>query len=188
MDDRIKIIIERAQIKDTLEQEYAITLDQRVNRYFELRPHGIIPNSHFAAVSAECYSLYRDGHFYGAISLTQAVVEVLVKFLCKINGWNPKKVFEKNLEELQKRGKISIDLITQFNNVWTLRDDYHHLNPQIEQDKQKLELLARVKLSSLREIEADLFAFSTKDGKLIPKNPKYWDQKQNMVSVFLRLD
>lgn len=188
MNDKTKTIIEKAQIKNTLEQEFALMLDQRVERYFELRPHGIIPNSHFAPVSAECYLLYRDGHFYGAISLAQSVAEALIKFLCMVNGWKPRDVFEKNLEQLEKRKKVPETLIVLFKKIWENRNDYHHLNPQVEQDKQKLESLAKEKLSDLRDIEANLFAFSIKDGKLVPRYLKYWNQKQNIVSAFLRLD
>jgi hypothetical protein len=188
MDDKTKKLIEKAQIEDTLKQEFALTLEQRVKRYLELRPHGIIPNSHFAAVSAECHSLYRDGHFYGTISLAQSVAEALVKFLCERNGWKPNKDFEKNLKQLETRGKISQEIAYLFNEVWKSRDDYHHLNPQIEQDRQKLEVLAKEKLSNLRNIEQELFAYSANEGKIVPKYPKYWDQKNGTVPVFLRLD
>lgn len=83
MNLKTKKLVDKAQTADTLRQEFELTLEDRVNRYLELKPHGIIPNSHFAAVSAECHLLYRDGHFYGAVSLTLAVAEALVKFLCK---------------------------------------------------------------------------------------------------------
>ena len=188
MDRKNKNIIEKAQLKDTLQQEFEFSLDQRVERYLELKPHGIIPNSHFAAVSAECHLLYRDGHYYGTISLTQAVAEALVKFLCKTNGWNPGKDFENNLEQLEKRGKITDGLKIKFLEIWQRRNDYHHLNPQIEQDRRNLEQLSKEKLSCLKQIEEDLFAYTASDGMLIPKFPKYWDQKDGKVSVFLRFD
>lgn len=188
MNDNTRKLVEKAQLKDTLQQEFEYSLQQRIDRYLELKPHGIIPNSHFAAVSAECHLLYRDGHYYGTISLTQAVAEALVKFLCKVNGWKPDKVFEDNLEQLEKRGKIVGDLKTKFLEIWQRRNDYHHLNPQVEQDRQKLEQLAKEKLSRLKQIEEVLFAYSANSGKLVPKFPKYWDQKDGKVAVFLRLD
>lgn len=188
MDEKTKKLVEKARIEDTLKQEFALTLEQRCERYLELRPYGIIPNSHFAAVSTECHSLYKDGHFYGTISLAQAVVEALVKFLCERNGWKPNKDFEKNLKQLETRRKISRELVTLFTRIWKSRDDYHHLNPQIEQDRQKLELLVKEKLTDLRKIEQEIFACTAKKGKLIPKYPKYWDQENGTVPVFLRLD
>ncbi len=188
MDDKTIKLVEKAQLKDTLQQEFEYSLEQRIERYLDLKPHGIIPNSHFAAVSAECHLLYRDGHYYGTVSLAQSVSEALVKFLCKINGWSPNKDFEENIKELKKRGKITDNLETLFTKIWQRRNDYHHLNPQIEQDRQKLEILAKEKLSSLKEIEEELFAYSANEGKLIPKYPKYWDQKDGKVTVYVRFD
>lgn len=188
MDDKTKKALEKAQIKDTLEQLFKLTLDQRTNRYFELRPHGMIPNSHFAAVSAESHELYRDGHFYGTISLVQSVAEALAKFLCQKNGWKPNKDYEENIKQLKVRNMITPELAALFISIWKERNNYHHLNPGIEQDRQKLETLAKEKLTYLKDIEKELFAYSAKDGNLIPKYPKYWDQKQDTMSVFLRLD
>jgi len=188
MNDKTKKLIEKARLKDTLKQMFDLTLEQRIKRSLELKPHGMIPNSHFAAVSAECHLLYRDGHYYGTISLTQAVAEALVKFLCNVNGWRPDKEFEENLRKLEKRRKITEDLKTLFVNIWKERDDYHHLNPKIEQDRQRLEKLAKTKLSFLNKVEGQLFAYSIKDGKHVPKYPKYWDQKDGKVPVFLRFD
>ncbi|MFH1712922.1 MAG: hypothetical protein ABH896_01925 [Candidatus Jacksonbacteria bacterium] len=188
MSNKTKKIIEKAQIKDTLYQEFQLTLDQRVNRYFEVRPHRIIPNTHFAAVSAESYLLFRDGYYYGAISLAQAVAEALVKFFCDKNRWKPNKDYEKNIQELQRKNEISTKLVSLFTQIWKGRHNYHHLNPQIKQDKQKLEILAKEKLTDLKNIEKELFLYTTKDGKLIPKYPKYWDQKSNIIPVFLRLN
>lgn len=188
MQQKIDKFQEIAKTEDTLKQEFALTLDQRVRRYLELRPHGIIPNSHFAAVSAECHSLYRDGHFYGTISLAQSVAEALIKFLCEKNGWKPNNEFEKNLKRLETREKVPQELVSLFTAVWKKRDDYHHLNPHIEQDRQMLELLAKEKLTDLRKIEQELFAYTANEGKIIPKYPKYWDQKNGTVPVFLRFD
>ena len=190
MNNKTKKLVEKAQLKDTLKQEFEFSLEQRIERYLDLKPHGIIPNSHFAAVSAECHLLYRDGHYYGTVSLTQSVAEALVKFLCNVNvnGWESNKNFEKNLEQLIRREKITEDLKTQFIEIWQRRNDYHHLNPQVEQDRQKLEQLAKDKLSRLKQIEEELFAYSTNNGKLVPKFPKYWDQKNGKVPVFLRFD
>lgn len=188
MDDKIKRLVEKAQTKDTLKQMFELTLDERIERRLEVKPHGIIPNSHFAAVSAECYSLYQDGHYYGTISLSQAVAEPLIKFLCNKNGWKSNKDYEKNLQQLKTRGMITDELVSLFTNIWKNRDDYHHLNPQIEQDRQKLATLAKEKLKDLRDIEKELFAYTTNNGKLVPKYRKYWDQTGNTIPVFLRLD
>ena len=188
MDDKTKKLIEKSQIRDTLQQEFQLTLDQRVRRYFEVRPHGIIPSTYFAAVSTESHLLFRDGHYYGTISLVQAVTEALAKFLCNKNGWKPNNDFEKNIKQLKIRKKVADDLFFLFIKIWNNRNDYHHLNLQIEQDRRKLEILAKEKLTALMDIEKELFAYITKGGKLVPKYPKYWDQKSDTIPVFLRLD
>ena len=184
MNNKAKKLVEKAQLKDVFKQEFKFSLEKRVERYLELKPHGIIPNLHFAAVSAECYLLYRDGHYYGTVSLAQSVAEALVKFLCNVNGWKPKDNFEKNLKQLIKRSGITKDLKTKFIEIWEQRNDYHHLNPQVEQDRQKLEQLAKDKLSRLKQIEEELFAYSTNNGKLVPKFLKYWDQKMAKYPFF----
>jgi len=186
MNNNTRAIVEKAQTKDSLEQEFQATLPQRVARYLDVKPHGIVPNTHFASVSAECFLLYRDGHYYGTISLVQAVAEALVKFLCESNGWSPKDDYDTNLKALLRRGKITDELSTFFTSIWKNRNDYHHLNPKIEQDRQKLEAMAKNKLNSLKKVEEEIFAFSTNQGKLVPKFPKYWTKTAN--SVFLRLD
>lgn len=187
MDDKTKRLMERVQTKDTLKQMFELTLDERIERHLEVKPHGIIPNSHFAAVSAECYSLYQDGHYYGTISLTQAVAEALLRFLCEKNELEVSSP-ENNVGKLKKKSMISASLAGLFSNIRKNRDDYHHLNPQIEQDRQKLAALAKEKLTDLRDIEKELFAYTTNNGKLVPKYQKYWDQTGNTIPVFLRLD
>lgn len=180
--------VNKFQIKNELQQEFEFSLDQRIDRYLELKPHGVIPNSHFAAVSAECHLLYRDGHYYGTISLTQAVAEALVKFLCRVNGWKAAKDFEDNLDKLEKRTKITGNLKDKFLEIWQQRNDYHHLNSKVEQDRKKLEQFAKQKLNCLKQIEEELFAYSVSKGKLVPKFPKYWDITNGTISVFLRLN
>lgn len=187
MNDNTRKLVEIAQLKDTLQQEFEYSLPQRIDRYLNLKPHGIIPNSHFAVVSAECHLLYRDGHYYGTISLTQAVAEALLRFLCEKNELTLSSS-ENNVGKLQKKGIISADQAQSFGNIRKDRNDYHHLNPQIERDRQKLEQLAKEKLSCLKQIEEELFAYSANNGKLVPKFPKYWDQQGDKVSVYLRLD
>lgn len=187
MNNKTKRFVEKAQAKDTLKQIFAMTLNERIERRLEIKPLGIIPNSHFAAVSAECYSLYQDGHYYGTISLTQAVAEALLRFLCEKNDLEFSSP-ENNVGKLQKKNIIPADLAQSFSNIREDRNHYHHLNHQIERDKKKLEQLAKEKLSRLKQIEEELFAYSSNNGRLVPKFPKYWDQKDGKVPVYLRLD
>jgi hypothetical protein len=175
--------------QDGIKQEFEQTLPARVERYLKVKPHGVVPFTQFAPASAECAYLFRDGHFYGAIALSQAVVEALVKFLCERNGWKPKKSFEENVEKLEIRQFISKDMKDKLLKLWEKRDDYHHLNLGIETDRQKLEVLAYAKVLLLKEIEAEVFKFAIVNGKLVPENRKYWTvQKDGTAQVFLNLE
>ena len=73
--------------------------------------------------------------------------------------------------------------------IWEKRDDYHHLNLNIETDRVKLEAFAYDKVLLLKEIESEVFQFSVVDGKLVPENRKYWVLQQNgTMPVFLKLE
>jgi hypothetical protein len=185
----IQETMQRVFTEDGIKQEFEQTLSSRVERYLKVKPHGIVPLTEFAPVSAECTLLFRDGHFYGSIALSQAVAEAIAKFLCQKNGWKPKKNFEENVAKLQTRQFISNGMKDKFLRIWEKRDDYHHLNPTIETDREKLEALAYEKVLLLKEIESEVFKFSIVDGKLVPENRKYWVLQQNgTVPVFLKLE
>ena len=174
--------------EDSIKQEFNQSLSSRVNRYLKVKPHGVVPYTKFAPVSAESTYLFRDGHFYGSISLSQSVAEAIVKFLCQKNGWKPNKNYEENVLKLQSRNFISIELKDKFLKLWQKRDDYHHLNSTIETDRKKLEKLAFEKINILREIESEIFKFSIVKGAIVPKNIKYWDLNEDgTVPVFLKL-
>ncbi|MDP2853422.1 MAG: hypothetical protein Q8O28_04145 [Smithellaceae bacterium] len=182
-------IMQRVFTEDGIKQEFEQTLSARVERYLRVKPHGIVPLTEFAPVSAECTLLFRDGHYYGSIALSQAVGETIVKFLCDKNGWKPKKSFEENVAKLETRQFMSESIKTKFLSLWGKRDDYHHLNPSIETDRQKLEVLAYEKVSLLKQIESEVFKFPIVDGRLVPENSKYWNLQPNgTAQVFLRLD
>lgn len=181
-------MMQRVRTENGIKQEFEQTLPSRVERYLKVKPHGIVPLTEFAPVSAECALLFRDGHFYGSIALSQAVAEAIVRFLCQKNGWKPKKNYEENVAKLEIRQFISKDIKDKFLSLWEKRDDYHHLNSTIETDYQKLEALSYEKVLLLKEIESEVFRFSIVDGKLAPENKKYWAlQKNGTVPVFLKL-
>jgi hypothetical protein len=183
--DKVNGILEKKLIGDSIRQEIESSLEERINRYLEAKPHGIIPNQHFASASSECSKVYRDGHFIACISLVQAVAESLVKFVCQTNGMKPSSNFERNIKTLYKLNILPDDLKGEFENIWVDRDNYHHLNPEVENDFMKLYQLAKKKLKSLVKLEKYFFDFTTSNGKINPKYPKYWT---NTIGVFLRLE
>ena len=142
---------QRVFAEDAIKQEFVQTLSSRVERYLKVKPHGMVPFTEFAPVSAECTLLFRDGHFFGCIALSQAVAESVARFLCQRNGWKPKKNFEENVATLHIRKLISGDMKDRFLRIWQKRDDYHHLNSTIETDRNKLEALAYERVLLLRE-------------------------------------
>lgn len=176
------------RVERDLRQLFEQTLTERIRRHLEVKPHPIVANHHFSAASAECIELFRDGHFYGCIALTQAVAEALVKFLCQKNSWQPDKVFEKNVKKLLKRKFISDSVNEWLLQIWDKRNDYHHLNPMIETDRKKLETLAREKIRLLNDVEAKIFHFTIIDGKIAPTQPKYWDIDGGKGDVYLRCE
>jgi len=180
-------LIQQKQVEENILQECEASVKERAQRYLKVRPHGVIPATHFAAVSAEITHLFRDGHFYGCIALSQSLAEALVRFICECNSFKPGKDYEKNVEKLLKRSFITTELKKAFSEIWRKRNDYHHLNPQIEKDRGKLEKLALKKVRLLKEIEKTIFEFTIINGAIRPKNPKYWKLKGNHTEVFLRL-
>ncbi|MBE3128618.1 MAG: hypothetical protein IMZ60_02950 [Actinobacteria bacterium] len=182
-------LIQQKLLEDSIKQENEQTLSLRAQRYLKVKPHGIVPYTQFAPVSAECTLLFRDGHYYGCITLTQSVAEAIVRFLCQKNFGKAKNVFEKNIDRLLTRHFISEKLKNKFLKIWENRDDYHHLNSKIEDQRTKLEEISYKKVLLLKEIESEIFKFSVKNGKPIPENKKYWElHKNGTIPVFLKLE
>ena len=136
--DDIQNLIQKKQLEEDLRGEFEATITDRVGRYLEVKPHEIIAHTHFSQVSTEISALFRDGQFYGCIALSQAVGEALVRYMCQKNGFRPAKGFESNLDKLHKRRFLSATVKSQLTELWRGRDDYHHLNSTIEQDRHKL--------------------------------------------------
>lgn len=180
-------IVNEKLLEDSLRQEFDQTIKTRIQRYSAVKPHGIIPNAKFAVASSECSLLFRDGHFYGCIALSQAVAEAVVKYVCEKNGWSPANTYEENVHTLHKRGFISEQLHARLLNIWQGRDTYHHLNNSIATEIGKLEQIAQEKAKLIALIEEEVFSFTVgPDGSLIPKHPKYWEGHDG--KVYLRLD
>lgn len=185
--DNAHNLIQQKQTEESIKQEFEQTLPERVARYLQVKPHGIIPNTKFAAASSECSLLFRDGHYYGCISLSQAVAEALVKYVCEKNGWSPEKNYENNVNKLHTRGFISKELKEKLLRIWQKRDEYHHLNWTVATDREKLKNIAEEKAKLIVGIEREIFDFTlSTDGKIIPKKPQYWEGCDSQV--FLRLD
>lgn len=181
--------VERKRLVDELISECQALAPERVDRYLRIRHHGIVADTPFAAASAECIDLFRDAHFYGAISLSQAVGEALVRHMCRSNQWRPSGLFEENVGKLRERGFIDDDVRRALMLLWEHRNDYHHLNPAVAGDRAELTDLALAKIRALNEVERFAFAWAPSDvpGSLALLRPQYWpDKRDGRVGVFLR--
>ncbi len=179
----------RDELREELRQVYEQTLDERVDRYLEINHQGIIGGHHFSIASSECINLYRDGHFIAAVMVSQAVNEGILKFVGernKVKERNHKKLIE-ILEILFNQRIISRECADASEKICkSLRNDVHHMNPNIM--KISFQQLARQNIRALAVVEREIFGFEIEKGKLIPKQPKYWDiQDDGKGPVFLRL-
>lgn len=163
-------------------------VDEKVERYSAVEPHGIIPSRHFAPASSECSLLFRDGHYYGCISLVQGVAEALVRFMCEKRLGNAHGDFARNVRNLEEQGHLTADDSSALMEIWEQRNTYHHINADIETGRLELEQLARRKTQLLIKVEKSLFAHGVNAGHIVPKNPDLWDLQDGRAEVFLRLD
>ena len=164
------------QDEESLRQRFEQSLAARVQRRQSAPVHAAIPAEWFAAASRECRDLYVDGHFYGAICLTQAVAEGISRFLTIRNGHRDTGNHNSRIALLKKRGVISTEAYRAFKVIeGGDRNDYHHLNANIEIDLEKLELRAGECVRSLFAIQLEVFAFSVGEGgTMVVANPQYW--------------
>ncbi len=181
----VQKLIQKKQTEDFLRQDFEQTLPDRVSRYLEVKPHEVIPLTPFACASSECSLLFRDGHFYGCIALTQAVAEAIVRLLCQKNNCSHTGKFEEKIERVHKKRFISDNVKKSLLKIWERRNDYHHLNPNVETSNQKLKELAKEKACLIVEIEREIFSYKLVDGVIIPDQPRYWENNSNQV--FLRI-
>ena len=180
---------ERSRLVGQLLADCQSLASERAGRYLRARHHGIVADTPFAPASAECIELFRDGHYYGAISLSQAVGEALVRHMCRSNRWKPAANFEENVRDLRKRGFVDGPVEGELLRLWEKRDDYHHLNPTVARDRVELEELALAKIRALGKVERYVFAWGPSDtpGAIKLLRPQYWpDKTDGRVGVFLR--
>jgi len=89
---------------------------------------------------------------------------------------------------LKKRGVISLEAYRAFKSIdGGDRNDYHHLNANIETDLEKLEARAGECVRALFTIQIEVFAFSVGEGgTMLVTNPQYWprvDEKHVLTNI-----
>ena len=73
--------IRRIQLKENIESQCKGSIEEKITRYLEIEHQGIIGGHYFAKVSSECIYLYRDGYFIGAVMMSHAINEGIIKFI-----------------------------------------------------------------------------------------------------------
>ena len=184
--------IKKHQLRDNLEQDFLANIDNRISRYLELEFIQVVPNTHFAPITIESVLLYRDGYFFACIALCQAVAEALLRFICERNDKGSKGFvkFETNVGKLRKlKDKIPLGWIKTLERVWENRNDYHHLNPDVPTQKEKLREIAKVKIVALLDVESKVFAFEWVGGAIRRTHPKYWlETDSGHLNSYLRIE
>jgi len=187
--EEVQKVIKRHRLQDSLKQDFLASIDDRISRYLELDFIPVVPNTHFAPITIECIQLYRDGYFFACIALCQAVAEALLRFMCERNGIG-NKGFETNICNLSKlKDKIHPDWIKILKRVWKNRNDYHHLNPDVPTQKEKLNKIAKDKIVSLLGVESKVFAFEWVSGRIKRTHPEYWlESDSGLLNSYLRFE
>lgn len=168
----------RQYLKKTLASEFERTLDERVNRYLSVDRQQFVPSYHFAPAITECFKLYRDGNFLSCVMVSQAILEALMRFVAERNGVLPGEKEQKPelAARLQAAGVVTaafVEAVTRIHR--SFRNDFHHMNPKIA--KIDIALFATRNATDLAEIQNEIFGFDIRDGRIAPKQRKYWDIK-----------
>jgi len=187
-------IMKRIRVRESIEAHCQRLIDEKIDRYLEIEHQGIIGGHYFAPPSTECIYLYRDGYFIGAVMMSHAINEGIIKFVAEKNGIQKNKTdgtaltIEDLINDLKKKEIISTDCENASMKIWkSYRNDIHHMNSTVANID--FRQLAQKNLKYLSIIEKEIFDFKIDNGAIIPANPRYWDiQKDGTVSVFLRLE
>jgi hypothetical protein len=78
-------IIRRIQVRESIESDCKASIEEKISRYLEIEHQGIIGGHYFANASSECILLYRDGYFIGAVMMSHAINEGIIKFVAERN-------------------------------------------------------------------------------------------------------
>ena len=130
-------------LRKDIEASFAASLEQRVARSSGIQLHQVIPNHWFSAAGSECVSMYVGGYFYGCISIAQAYVEALSKYLIEHHKLKNSKDVCIKWQRLLDGNYVTKEAHAAAMEIFGDRNDYHHLNKNISQEYQQLEKRAK---------------------------------------------
>jgi len=174
-----RMTVDRDRIRNELRERFELHLEDQVDRQARSRVHPFIPAQFFSVASSECRSLFVEGHFYGCITLAQSVAEGIARFLAQKNELGEHDNYRSQINILQRDRSnpvISPVAFAAFRAIHGKdRNDFHHLNPQIEQDRKRLECRAEECLNALYAIESEVFGYMLAgEHGVILHHPQYW--------------
>ena len=162
-------------VEQFLRERFDATLDRQVRRYVRAKVHKIIPVDFYSAALGECQEMYVAGSFFGCITLCQSVAEGLSRFLAEKNTVPIRNGFICRITRLKNARVISESTAKAFKSVFGEdRNDFHHLNKNVEQDYETLEARSLQCLDALYAVRSEVFAYDIHDGRISAKNVKYW--------------
>jgi hypothetical protein len=136
----------------------------------------------------ECAEQFRDGHYFGCIALTHAVLEAVIQPICQAKlkkKPNPEGSVDMNIEGPHRKKIISDEWKFKFDQMWFDRHSFHHLCPSVEADHLNLEETARITLTLLNDLERRFFGFQVQEVVVVPDHPEYWSAKTGELMVLL---
>ncbi len=177
------------QIETNLRRLFENDLPTYAERRLRVKLHQFIPDAYFAVASDECLNAFVAGHFYSCIMVCQAVAEGIAQFLAESNNVSKSDDHKALINKLQHKGIITATAYAAFRKIrGEDRNDFHHLNPTVEQGYRELEDRAEECVNALYEIESEVFALMPNQrGEAALKNPQYWraDTKSGIL-VYVR--
>ena len=172
-------ILGRVQLRETLEEEYLNSIDEKINRYLENTRQGITASHQFTPALSECTKLYRDGYFISTVMMSHAINEAIIKLVTEKNNIDGQKTdgktktIEELIVELKENNLISETCAYASSAIWkSYRNDRHHMNPKVSDIN--FQRLAQLNIKHLSAIENEIFGFDINNLFVIPHQPNYW--------------
>ena len=167
-------------------------LRQRLKLYFEVKPAQIVGAHHFSPSSAECFEVYRSGHFRASTMMTHSVNESTIKFVAKRNGIKIEdgEDSDETIDKLACRGFLTSVAARASKSIYgSFRNDIHHLNEGVESKIPDWHELAMRNLRELTRVESCVFGFELVEGAMRLHFPQHWDNvDENLVQMWARLN
>lgn len=177
-------------LRNQMRASFEADLSLRVRRASSVQLQHFIPAHWFAAAASECARMFIAGCFYGAISVSQAYVEALSRFLAEHHRKRVGKDTAERCRRLKSNSLLSDAALNAALSILNGRNDFHHLNRDVEQEFQKLEAQARTCINALHALEAEIFSYSFTDndpGKVVLGKAEYWPSPgPGLAQVHLR--